>query len=151
MHISLRFLSILLLLVFSVIPSFGTALLISSARHQDAEQALNARLAELAVNVEFQLTSDLSRFQQILLTAAQNSAMIDIVRDQPNRALWKGAIERSLVQLTTTFPNMIDETCRIGPTGAELARVALGQTAADADLSPNESRNPFFNPSMALP
>jgi len=151
MHISLRFLSILLLLVFSVIPSFGTALLTSSARHQDAEQALDARLAELSVNVAFQLTGDLSRFRQILLTAAQNSAMIDILRDRPNHAAWKGAIERSLVQLTTTFPNMIDETCRIGPTGAELARVAQGQIAADADLAPDESRNPFFIPTMALP
>src|SRR5262245_20370625 len=33
MHIGLRLLSILLLLIFSVIPSFGTALLASSARH----------------------------------------------------------------------------------------------------------------------
>jgi anti-anti-sigma factor len=46
---------------------------------------------------------------------------------------------------------MIDETCRIGPTGVELARVALGELAADRDLSPDESRNPFFLATMALP
>jgi hypothetical protein len=55
MRIHLRALPILLLLLFSVIPTVGTALLIASAKHQEAQIALDSRLAELSRSTEFQL------------------------------------------------------------------------------------------------
>src|SRR5207249_4570138 len=43
-----------------------------------------------------------------------------------------------------------DEACRIDATGAELSRVVKGDLADDADLSPDESNNPFFMPTEGL-
>jgi signal transduction histidine kinase len=151
MRIHLRALPIVLLLLFSVIPTVATALLIASAKHQEAQVALDSRLAELSRTTEFQLSSDLIRFRQILLTTAQNPALIEVMRDPEHRAEWKQSIDLSLLHLTTNFPGMIDETCRITPSGVELSRVVQGHVSPDNELSTNESRNPFFLATMRLP
>src|SRR5687767_13969094 len=119
MRLDLRALPIVLLLVFSVLPTAGTALLTASAKYQETEVALDARLGEVSRSVEFQLNSDLKHFRQVLLTTTQNPAMIEIIRDRAHRSEWKQAIEQSLLNLTTIFPGMIDETCRIDITGTE--------------------------------
>src|SRR4051812_9134699 len=93
MRIHLRALPIVLLLLFSVIPTVGTALLIASAKHQEAQIALDSRLAELARTTEFQLNSDLIRFRQILLTTAQNPALIEVMRDPQQHTEWKQSID----------------------------------------------------------
>ncbi len=149
MRIGSRILPALLILLFSVLPTVGTALLIASARHHEAQVALDARLVETSRGVEYQVQSDLKRFQQILLTSAQNPAFVEVMRDGAHRQEWKRQIDLSLLNLTKNFPGMIDETCRIAPWGAELARVVQGSISPDADLSPDESRNPFFAPTMA--
>jgi signal transduction histidine kinase len=149
MRIGSRILPGLLILLFSVLPTVGTALLIASARYHEARVALDARLVETSRGVEYQVQSDLKRFQQVLLTSAQTPAFIEVMRDPAHRQEWKRQIDLSLLNLTKNFPGMIDETCRIAPWGAELARVVQGSVSPDADLSPDESRNPFFGPTMA--
>src|SRR5262245_42932886 len=149
MRISSRVLPAILILLFSVLPTVGTALLIASARYHEAQVALDARLVENSRGVEYQVQSDLKRFQQILLTSTQNPAFVEVMRDGAHRQEWKRQIDLSLLNLTKNFPGMIDETCRIAPWGAELARVVQGSVSPDADLSPDESRNPFFRPTMA--
>jgi signal transduction histidine kinase len=151
MRISWRFAAMFLLLVFSILPTIGTALLIATAKHQEAQVALDRNLDEVSNQLEGQLRSDLTHFRRILLTTANDPAFINIMRDPTHQRDWKQAVERNLLNLTTHFPDMIDETCRITPAGAELARVVQGQVAPDADLSQDESRNPFFLPTMALP
>jgi hypothetical protein len=42
------------------------------------------------------------------------------------------------------------EACFIDAGGAENARAVRGERATFADLSPDESTNPFFAPSFAL-
>jgi hypothetical protein len=91
------------------------------------------------------------RFRQILLTSAQNPALIEVMREPQRRAEWKQSIDLSLLHLTTNFPGMIDETCRITPSGVELSRVVQGHVSPDNELSTNESRNPFFLATMRLP
>jgi signal transduction histidine kinase len=151
MRITGRFTAMLLLLVFSILPTIGTALLIATAKHQEAQVALDHNLDEMSNQLEGQLRSDLTDFRRILLTTANDPAFINIMRDPTHQRDWKQAVDRNLLNLTIHFPDMIDETCRITPAGAELARVVQGQVARDADLSHDESRNPFFLPTMALP
>jgi hypothetical protein len=115
MRISSRILPALLILLFSVLPTVGTALLIASARYHEAQVALDARLVETSRSVEYQVQSDLKRFQQILLTSAQNPAFVEVMRDPAHRQAWKRQIDLSLLHLTKIFPGMIDGTCRIAP------------------------------------
>jgi diguanylate cyclase (GGDEF)-like protein/PAS domain S-box-containing protein len=143
---------VLLLLTFGLAPAVGVASLAASTRHQEAGSDVDARLAAEARTAEFQLSNDLERFQQILLTSAQNPAHVQILREPDQRAFWKGQLDAALLQLTTNFPGMIDEVCRIDPAGVELARVVQGRVAPDNELSPDEAEdNPAFAPTMALP
>ena len=49
------------------------------------------------------------------------------------------------------YPRSIGEACVIDIGGHEVARVVFGEHASFADLSPDESGNPFFKPTFALP
>jgi diguanylate cyclase (GGDEF)-like protein len=60
------------------------------------------------------------------------------------------AINNSLGYLEQLYPDRIGEACFIDASGAENARTVRGERAAYADLSPDESKNPFFAPSFAL-
>jgi diguanylate cyclase (GGDEF)-like protein len=60
------------------------------------------------------------------------------------------AINNSLGYLEQLYPDRIGEACFIDASGAENARTVRGERAAYADLSPDESKNPFFTPSFAL-
>ncbi len=51
---------------------------------------------------------------------------------------------RALAYLETLFPNSIGEACFIDRHGAENARAVKGQIAPIAELSPDETGNPFF-------
>lgn len=60
------------------------------------------------------------------------------------------AINNSLGYLEQLYPDQIGEACFIDASGAENARTVRGERAGYADLSPDESKNPFFAPSFAL-
>jgi diguanylate cyclase (GGDEF)-like protein len=60
------------------------------------------------------------------------------------------AINNSLGYLEQLYPDRIGEACFIDASGAENARTVRGERAAYADLSPDESKNPFFAPTFAL-
>ena len=60
------------------------------------------------------------------------------------------AINNSLGYLEQLYPDRIGEACFIDASGAENARTVRGERAGYADLSPDESKNPFFAPSFAL-
>jgi diguanylate cyclase (GGDEF)-like protein len=58
--------------------------------------------------------------------------------------------EHALASLERLFPGSIGEACFIDRSGAENARAVRGKIAPLADLSPDESGNPFFAPTFAL-
>src|SRR3954447_1524453 len=60
------------------------------------------------------------------------------------------AINNSLGYLEQLYPGQIGEACFIDASGAENARTVGGERAGYADLSADESKNPFFAPSFAL-
>src|SRR3954447_13175415 len=60
------------------------------------------------------------------------------------------AVNDSLSYLERLYPDRIGEACFIDAGGAENARMVRGQRAGYADLSPDESKNPFFAPSFKL-
>jgi diguanylate cyclase (GGDEF)-like protein len=62
--------------------------------------------------------------------------------DRPNDALH---------YLERLFPTAIGEACFIDRSGREIARVVRGVAASPEELSPDESVNPFFAPTFALP
>jgi diguanylate cyclase (GGDEF)-like protein len=60
-------------------------------------------------------------------------------------------IQRSLRYLERLYPSSIGEACFIAADGRELARIVGGRAAHRRELSPDESQNVFFAPTMALP
>src|SRR6266540_3443172 len=61
------------------------------------------------------------------------------------------ALEGALAYSERLFPDSIGEACFIDHGGPENARVVRGVRARPADLSPDESGNPSFRPTFALP
>ncbi len=62
----------------------------------------------------------------------------------------RGPAEVLLGLLARLYPGSIGETCFIDRGGAENARVVRGRPVPVADLSPDETHAPFFNPAFAL-
>jgi len=60
-------------------------------------------------------------------------------------------IGAALAYLEQLYPTSIGEACVIDRSGHEVARVVFGKHASFADLSPDESGNPFFKPTFAMP
>jgi diguanylate cyclase (GGDEF)-like protein len=60
------------------------------------------------------------------------------------------AINNALSYLVQLYPDRIGEACFIDASGAENARTVRGERASYADLSADESKNPFFAPTLAL-
>src|SRR5205085_3655596 len=56
----------------------------------------------------------------------------------------------ALTFLESLYPDSIGEACFIDVSGAENARVVRGIRATLAELSPDESKNPFFRPTFAM-
>src|SRR5205085_265669 len=127
-------------------PLSAAAAVYADARQEREQQSQDAQLSESARSVEVEWKADIGHFEQLLLTTAHNPAMVEVMRDPKRQAMWKRMLDVSLLNLTLNFPGMIDEACRIDATGAELSRVVKGNLAGDADLSPDESNNPFFMP-----
>jgi len=150
MSLTLRTRLVILLLAFSLAPSLGAGLLMASTRHQDAQIALSARVAGAAQTADVELRGDFERFRQILLTSAQNPSLVEILRDPEHASQYKQSVDRTLLNLTSMFPGMIDEACLIDPHGVERGRVVRGEIAPDDDLSSEESDTPFFSPTLGL-
>jgi diguanylate cyclase (GGDEF)-like protein/PAS domain S-box-containing protein len=60
----------------------------------------------------------------------------------------RATVDTSLTYVANRY--RVDEICLIRSTGAEVGRWNGGSTAAPADLSVDESGNPFFEPAMRL-
>src|SRR4249919_2415632 len=86
-----------------------------------------------------------------LLVAARNDALREWYSKPSLRGELRANINASLVGVHNLFPNLIDEACYIDAKGPEQARQVRGRAAPVSELSPDESGNPFFTPTFALP
>jgi diguanylate cyclase (GGDEF)-like protein len=119
--------------------------------------ALDGALANTA-SAQAQVLEDyFSRAQSIDLLTAHNPAFQDFYALPGSRLakLRRGGpvpakVNRALGYLERLFPTSIGEACFIDRGGPENARVVRGVVATPAELSPDESGNPFFRPTFAL-
>ena len=98
------------------------------------------------------------RARSIMLITAHTPAFRDFYAEPGGRVAKVKAHGRSirraegtLAYLERLYPTSIGEACFIDRGGAENARYVRGVRALLPDLSPDESGNPFFGPSFALP
>jgi diguanylate cyclase (GGDEF)-like protein len=98
-----------------------------------------------------------ARAASIILLTAHGSEFRRFYAERGSRAerVRKGGttldeINSSLGYLEQLYPDRIGEACFIDASGAENARTVRGVRAAPADLSPDETGNPFFAPTFAL-
>jgi hypothetical protein len=98
-----------------------------------------------------------ARASSIILLTAHNPAFGQFYAEPGSRAerVSRGgptldAANEALGYLEELYPDRIGEACFIDAGGAENARMVRGERATIADLSPDESANPFFAPAFAL-
>jgi methyl-accepting chemotaxis protein len=129
----------------------GSLIVLGVQLWSDAQRQTQADVQQRATHAAAAVAELFAAWHDQLLVASQNSALKTWYVDPSRRGEARGEIENTLQQLHAIYPSLIDEACYIDAAGPELARQALGTTAAVADLSPDESESPFFHPTLALP
>jgi methyl-accepting chemotaxis protein len=130
-----------------------TALMLSTANDLFLQQA-RAELQRENQQVAGDIDALADKAANSLLLARQDPAfnrlyLAKAAGDEDARQAALQDIQAELRYLEQTFA--IDEICVIGSHGAEDARCVKGVMAADDDLSPDESDNPFFEPTIETP
>ena len=127
------------------------------AGHARALTRERNELAHDAVEQAQVLNAYFARSSSIILLTAHNPAFAEFYAepgDRDQRVRRGGVIlnqaNAALGYLERLYPDRIGEACFIDAAGAENARMVRGQRAGYADLSPDESKNPFFAPSFKL-
>jgi hypothetical protein len=112
-------------------------------RSTETDRALRtiARSEAASLNAYF------TRARAVLRLVAENPAFLQF-NTQPSPAV-TDRVNAALISLEKLYPDSIGEACFIAPSGVELARATKGVRAKHADLSPDESGNPFFAPTFA--
>src|SRR4051794_2240117 len=144
-----------LLLALCLLPAgMGMAM----GQRSQARAALETGLVHAAGEQAEVLSDYFQRARSLTLLAGHDSAFQHFyalagTRPQKIRAnpsLMEG-INQGLSYLETLYPGSIGEACFIDRSGAEVARTVHGVPALVSDLSPDESRNPFYAPTFAEP
>jgi diguanylate cyclase (GGDEF)-like protein len=144
-----------LLLALCLLPAgMGAAM----GQRSQARAALDAGLTHTALEQASVLSDYFQRARALTLVAAHNPAFADFFAAPGSRVDKVRAggrrmdeINEGLGYLEKLFPGSIGEACFIDRSGAEVARMVRGERATLDDLSEDESENPFFAPSFALP
>jgi diguanylate cyclase (GGDEF)-like protein len=131
-----------------------------SAGYSGHTRALTRERNELTHDAQEQaqqLNAYFARASSIILLTANNAAYRQFYAEtgDRDRLVRRGgpvvdAVNDSLAYLEQLYPDRIGEACFIDASGAENARTVRGERASYADLSKDESKNPFFGPSFAL-
>lgn len=141
-------LALLLLSVWSALAGAG----------ERQRSTLDATLQREAQGASLALTAYFERARALTLMLSRNPAF-DTFYATPGTRIEKlragGATIRTaneaLDYVEQLYPNKIGEVCFIDSSGPENARVVRGVRAPLADLAHDETANPFFKPTFALP
>jgi methyl-accepting chemotaxis protein len=117
----------------------------------------DAMLSSTAHTVALQMAEQVERGRTIAVMLAQNPVFAEFYTTPGTRAAKISqhlpvvtATEDALRGLYDLVPGGIGEACFIDVTGSENSRIVNGVAAKAADLSQDESKNPFFSPTMAM-
>ena len=144
-----------LLLALCLLPAgIGAAM----GQRSQARAALDAGLSHAAAERSAVLVDYFQRARALTLLAAHNPAFAEFYAMPGNRVTkirsnpeLMQQIDDGLGYLETLFPGSIGEACFIDRSGAEVARTVRGIRATLPALSLDESKNPFFAPTFAMP
>ena len=144
-----------LLLALCLLPAgIGAAM----GQRSQARAALDAGLSHAAAERSAVLVDYFQRARALTLLAAHNPAFEEFYAMPGNRVTkirsnpeLMQQIDDGLGYLETLFPGSIGEACFIDRSGAEVARTVRGIRALLPALSLDESKNPFFAPTFAMP
>ncbi|GAA3293218.1 hypothetical protein GCM10020218_069770 [Dactylosporangium vinaceum] len=138
------------IMVSGLVAIAGSVLLlgvqIQQAANRDADRDVQRRTTQAVEN----LAQLFGRWHDELLVAAQDAALVDWFAEPGRRPQDITQINAMMISLHGIYPQLIDEACFIAASGQELARQVKGLAAPPADLSPDESDNPFFRGSFAV-
>jgi methyl-accepting chemotaxis protein len=129
----------------------GSLLLLGVLIQQSATDAAQQQVDQRASVVAKNISSLFGEWHDEILIAVQDSALRDWYLHPERRATLRPELDALLLQLHRVYPTLIDEACIIEASGVEQARMAKGETAPVADLSPDESGSTFFQPGLAEP
>src|SRR4051794_6770872 len=127
-------------------------------QRSQARVALDAGLTHTALEQSSVLSDYFQRSRALTLLAAHDPAFAGFYAASGSRLnkIRAGGprmdeINDGLGYLEKLYPGSIGEACFIDRSGAEVARMVRGKRATLDDLSTDESANPFYAPTFALP
>jgi signal transduction histidine kinase len=154
---------VILVVVIGLVPLSVGAVLINRDSAKDARHELDRALSASAQSGASDLIAFFDRARTVSLMSAQNPAFADFYElpGTPHDKTWNRGeafrrVNAALAYLQQLYPNAIGEACFIDRAGFENARIVDdpwgpgSSVAAPKDLSPDESANPFFDPTFAL-
>lgn len=137
-------------LAAGVVPLFvGIALTFHQAQVDAAKQA-GAAASDRAGTAADRLAAVFQDQHYRLLLAADNDVLDRWYADPAARPQLSATLNSALIRIHDLDRTLTDEACFIDAAGAEQARMVGGVAAEPGDLSPDETGNPFFAPTMAL-
>ena len=154
---------VILIVLIGLVPLAVGALLIQRQSSQNSRRELDRALSASSQSGATDLTAFFERARAVDLVTAQNPVFRDFYetagtpREKTrSEGLEFRRVNAALAYLQHLYPNAIGEACFIDRAGFENARIVddpwgpNSQSAAPKDLSPDESANPFFDPTFAL-
>ena len=103
-----------------------------------------------AVMVADEIERTFDTWRTGLLSAAADPVLQKWYRQPEDRRQLRSEVEKGLLILHSVDRELFDEVCLIDVDGREHARQVLGEVTPESDLSPDESVNPFFSPTLHL-
>ena len=149
----MRAASLLALVMGVLLLAGGAALGVRERSHR--QLALDHTLTNTVGADAGRLEAYFERARSNMLLTAHNPAFRDIYTEgrlksvRSRNAAIRNA-ESALAYLQRLYPGSIGEICFIDGAGPENARYVHGVRAGIRNLSPDESKNPFFGPTFAL-
>jgi diguanylate cyclase (GGDEF)-like protein len=146
----------LFLLVVSVL-LVAVSLGFGYAQQIKARTELHTHLRTVAREETVALANYFERARSIVLLTARNPSFADFYEAPGSRRAKiaeggpvVGETNQALDYLQELYPTSIGESCFIDVGGGENSRVVRGVYAQPDELSPDESANPFFDPTFAM-
>jgi len=141
-----------------LIPVLIGLLVVDRQATTGARTDAHSRLAFEASSESARLQNYFAEARRLLLQTSRNTALQDFYAAPGSRTAKLRAggplvtrVHEVMSSVENLYRGAISEVCFIDRRGPEVARDVRGVPATMSDLSPDESGNPFFKPTFALP